>query len=699
MPIIVDPHGYVLETAHHAYAIGLTPEKELALRYWGPKLPHRDDYPPLPRHEGWASFNGAEHVTPHEYPTYRGNKFTEPCLKTTFADGVRDTWLTFQRAIIVDEEDTLTLRFDDDHYPLRVYVVYRLLADIDVIERYVEIQNHGDTPITLERAFSAMWHLPPAGRYEMIHFTGRWFDEWQMQRDPLPRGITRLDSKRGTSSHHHHPAALFAHPHTTETHGECWFATLEYSGSWALLAEHTDFDTVRVSMGVNDWDFAHRLEAGASFIAPSVFVGYADGGLQDASQRLHALARRKVPHPQQLRPVLYNSWEATAFHVDVQSQKRYADIAAELGVELFVMDDGWFHGRSSDAAGLGDWFPDPKKFPDGLKPLIDHVKALGMQFGLWIEPEMVNPDSDLYRAHPDWALHYPTRARTTARNQLVLNLARPDVQDYLIDTLSRLLSENDIAFIKWDMNRNLTEAGWDGPEPKEVWWRYVEGLYRVWGTLRDRFPRVIWQSCSGGGGRADLGILRFADQVWLSDNTEPTRRLPMQHHYLMLYPPNTLEAWVTDMGWEQMPLTFRFHVSMCGSLGVGANITRWDDAQQAAARDLIAQYKAIRHIVQQGRVYRHEPDPRGGYYALHFVSADQRECALFVFRAYSPEPAHPYYVTVRGLLPEARYGAAALGISRSGTGWAHVPLRFDLQPFESRLYVLKAEYDGEYHDF
>jgi alpha-galactosidase len=691
MPVINDAHGWILETASTAYAVGVNQHGRLVLRYWGPRLPDIHDYPPAPAYDGWASFSGPGETNPEEYPAFGGDfSFVEACLHATFADGVRDVWLRYVRAIHTTDADALTIRMDDAHYPLRVYITYQVHAEHDLIERYVELQNEGNTPIMLERALSATWHLPPSRPYELLHYTGRWADEWNLRRESLPHGITRLDSKRGTSSHMHHPAAFVVTPHTTQTQGECWYSVMDTSGNWALLAEVTPHGTTRISMGLNDHDFAYRLDPGLTFLTPSVFVGWTDGGLQSASHRLHGFIRGRLPHPEHPRKVLYNSWEATFFNVDEASQKRYAEIAAELGVELFVMDDGWFHRRRDDTAGLGDWFPDAEKFPNGLNPLIEHVNRLGMDFGLWVEPEMVSPDSDLYRAHPDWVLHFPTRARTTARNQLVLNLARPDVQDYLIEVLSRLLRDHNIAFIKWDMNRNFTEAGWQTDrEPREIWVRYVEGLYRVWGTLRERFPQVIWQSCSGGGGRADLGMLRLADQVWLSDNTEPTRRIPMQAAYLHVYPPNTMEAWVTDMGSEHLPLEFRFHVSMCGSLGVGANITRWDDTQKATAARLIAQYKELRDVIQRGKVYQHENHGLPGYNALQFVSQDGATSALFVFRAYAPWPSHPFPVRLRGLNAGAVYSDGTT--RRSGAAWMNIDQLFEMGNFESRLIVYRRE--------
>src|SRR5262249_40526612 len=363
-----------------------------------------------------------------------------------------------------------------------------------------------------------------------------------------------------------------------------WFGVLAWSGNWKISAEVTDFASTRVSIGLNDWDFAWRLGPGETFTTPSSYAGYTSGGFGAASRWLHDCTRDTLlPHGHSIHKVLYNSWEATHFDVDEESQGQLAELAAEMGVELFVLDDGWFHGRDNDTAALGDWWPDERKFPNGLQPLIARVNALGMDFGLWIEPEMVNPNSELYRAHPDWALYFPTRPRTEARNQLILNFARPDVQDYIIEQIDRLLAAHNIAFIKWDMNRNVSEPGWpDAPgDPREVWVRYVQGLYRVWGTLQERHPQVIWQSCSGGGGRADFGILRLADQIWVSDQTEPTARLAIQEGFSQIFPANTMEAWVTDMGADYLPLAFRFHVSMCGTLGVGGHLKHWDAAMRA----------------------------------------------------------------------------------------------------------------------
>lgn len=691
MPIHARPDFWILETQHSAYACGLNQAGRLAHAYWGARLPHADDYPAPPNAAPYASFNGPEHRTPHEYPAWAGLDYSEPCLKLHFADGVRDAVLVFDSAEQPGPEELrLTLR--DAHYPLRLTLVYRVHSAFDLIERHAELTNLGDAPITLERAFSACWHLPPGEGYHLRHLNGRWLDEWQLIREPLARGVKALESRRLTTSHHHNPWWTLDRD-ASETHGEVFFGALGWSGNWKLLAEVSEFSRTRLLIGLNDWDFAWTLVPGEIFATPPAYAGYTCAGYGGASQALHGFIRAHLPHPEQPRPVLYNSWEATLFNIDLASQQQLAEEAAALGVELFVMDDGWFKGRRHDRAGLGDWTPDPERFPDGLQPLIDHVHQLGMRFGLWVEPEMVNPDSDLYRQHPDWVIHFPTRARSEARNQLILNCARPDVQDYLIDALDRLLSQHDIAFIKWDMNRNVSEPGWpDAPrDAREIWLRYVQGVYRIWGTLRQRHPQVLFQSCSGGGGRADLGILRYADQIWVSDNTMPAARLRMHEGFSQCFPACTMEAWVTRDEFAQqhqaayIPLDYRFHVNMLGVLGLGMDLKRLNAEERAEARQLIALYKKVRPLVQFGVQHRLASLADGPYSAWLYASPDQREAVCFVFRSHAPDPAQPFFLRLRGLDPAARYTVEGFAGARSGAAWMSWPLEIELPNFGSRV--------------
>ncbi|HEY9088769.1 MAG TPA: alpha-galactosidase [Anaerolineaceae bacterium] len=669
------PRYWILETDRSAYTFGINAQGLLVHAYWGQRRP-AGDYPLPAESTGWASFNGPAQILPEEYPAYGGMGFHEPCLKATFVDGVRDVLLEFVSGASVENGVDIHLR--DAHYPLLVTLRYRVHPRYDLIERWAEITNPGSQPVLLERVFSAQWHVPAGRSYHLSHLTGRWNDEFHLVREPLTTGVKVLESRRITSSHHHNPWFRLDDGSATETAGEVWFGGLQWSGNWKLAAEVTNFETTRTSLGINDWDFAWKLSPGETFITPAAIAGYTPDGFGAASRILHDFIRAELlPHGQVLHKVLYNSWEATLFAVDEQSQARLAEMSAEMGVELFVVDDGWFHRRNHDAAGLGDWRPDQSKFPDGLGPLIHTVNRLGMDFGLWIEPEMVNPDSDLYRAHPDWILHYPTRVPTLARNQMILNLARADVQEYLIETIDRLLVENNISFIKWDMNRNASEPGWPGApgDPREVWVRYVQGLYRVWGELRRRHPSVVWQSCSGGGGRADLGILRYADQVWPSDNTHALARLQIQHGFSQAYPANIMEAWVTDAGREQIPLAFRFHVSMCGCLGIGGNLPSWSAGERSEAAHWIARYKDLRGVIQQGDQYRVAEN------AIQYLSKDRSRGVLIAFG----RPGAPVEVRLRGLEPDWLYSIEGFESQKSGAEWMVGGAALPLANLESTL--------------
>lgn len=674
------------------YVVGVNRLGQVVHSYWGLTLPRPSDYPPLPEEEGYASFNGASQMNPEEYPAFGGLAFVESCLKAQFSDGARDVRLRYAHFSLHKDASVqeLVITLVDDVYDLHVNLHYRVTKDTDVLERFASIENKSEQPCELVRIFSAQWHLPAGKPYRLTHITGKWFDEWHKVTEPLTKGVKVLESRRMTSSHHHHPTLFLSLPSTTLTQGDCWFAALAWSGNWKFTAEVTDFDQTRCAIGWNDWDFCYRLHAGQRVVTPSVFLGYTDKGFTAASHALHDYVRQMLPHADLVRPVLFNGWEVSGFDVREREQMTYAEHVAELGVELFVVDDGWFHGRTFDNRGLGDWWADEQKFPNGLAPLIEHVNRLGMDFGIWIEPEMVNPDSELYRQHPEWALRNPKRQPILARNQLMLNMAREDVQTYLIEQFDALLSQHNIQFVKWDMNRNVAEVFWETTQhaPQEIWVRYVEGMYHVWRTLKERHPHVIWQSCSGGGGRADVGMFRLADQVWLSDNTDPVARLSMQAHYLQLYPASTMESWVTHMGDTFLPLKFRFHVSMCGVLGIGANVMRWTASERATAQALIKQYKQIRTIVQHGLVYfLHLPHAQDSDCALQYMARNGKEGVIFVFRVQKAVPAAPLRIHLQGLDPTAMYTVEGYG-TKSGLAWERTPLAIPLANYDSQIIAI-----------
>jgi len=689
MPIHTSENYWILETDHTAYALGLDPEGRLVNFYWGERLPHTTDYPSPFSMQGWASFSDSGQFAREEYPTDTGLKYIEPCFKAHYPDGVRDTVLRFEKAERTDDKLHIYLR--DVYEPLQIVLHYRVHAKHDLFERWAEVIHTKGDPITLVRVLSAQWHLPRANEYRLSHLFGRWANEWNICREPICPGIKVLDSRRITTSHQANPWFAVDDGHADEEHGEVWFGALAWSGNWKFIAEKNEYGLTRLSLGLNDWDFAWRLNSGEKFSTPPTVFGYTRNGFGESSRRMHDYIREQVlPNGSVLRKVLYNSWEATLFDVDEPSQAALAELAAKMGVELFVMDDGWFHGRKDDHAGLGDWWADESKFPHGLNPLIECVNALGMDFGLWVEPEMVNPDSELYRAHPDWAIHFPNRARTESRNQLILNFGRTDVQDYIIEKLDQLLTDHNIRFIKWDMNRNVSEPGWESApgDPRELWVRYVQGVYRVWGTLRERHPQVTWQSCSGGGGRVDLGILRLADQAWVSDNTEPTARLSIQEGFSQVFPANTMEAWVTDSGPDYLPLEFRMHVSMCGSLGIGGHLVHWSQDQRDQAAYWIARYKEIRPIIQFGDLYRLRSAQQDAFSALQYVSKDKKESVLFAFCTHQyhiPMLQSQLPIYLRGLDPNANYSIEEQSDVRSGLAWMRTGIELYLSDYQSTV--------------
>ncbi len=678
MPILYHKGLFILQTDATAYTFGLNQARLLAHSYWGRRLPYADDYPAPANPGAWGPFNNPAHLTPEEYPGYEDMKYIDPCLKCTFADGVRDVSPRFES--FEADAETLRIHLRDEHYPLRVTLHYRLIPQYDLIERWATLTNLGDVPITLERVFSAQWHLPVGDRYRLTHLHGRWFDEMHIERTPLARGLTVLESRRLTSSHHHYPWFALDAGSADEESGAVWFGLLDWSGNWKIAAEVTDYASTRVNIGINDWDFAWQLGAGESFETPPTLAGFSAAGFGAASRALHNYVRDHIlPHSDVPHKVFYNSWEATLFDVEFETQAELATHAADLGAEMFMIDDGWYKGRFSQTTGLGDWTPDERKFPGGLERLIKHVNDLGMDFGLWLEPEMVNPDSDLYRAHPDWVIHYPTRERRLGRDALHLNLARADVQDHLIESLDHLLRSYNIRYAKWDMNRNVSEPGWpDAPgEPRELWVRYVQGLYRVWHTLREKHPQVIWQSCSGGGGRTDLAMLRYSDVIWISDNSHAARRLSIQEGFSLIFPAAAMQTWVTDQGAE-IPLRFRFHAAMCGMLGIGADIRKWDTQQSDEARTLIAQYKDLRPLIQFGDLYRLRPADQSGFTALQYMSKDQSTGVLFAFCTYIPQHEPSLTLRVRGLRPDHLYTIEGFEGMRSGTAWMNLDLQFGL---------------------
>jgi alpha-galactosidase len=688
-----------------SYVFGVNPRGELQQMYWGGRLGATDQFPQAKPMQEWASFDASYTNTPQEFAGWGAGLYNEPALKVTFADGNRDLVLHYLGH--AETAHGFDVQLKDIGRSIYVTLHYTMDPESGILARSATIENRELQPVTVEQAAAAAWAVP-AGHYTLNYLTGRWSGEWTLNQETVHPGARVIESRRGSTGHQANPWFALQSGEANEDQGEVWFGALAWSGSWRITVEQDQLDAVRVTGGFNPFDFGYVLHPGERLETPVFYGGYAANGLGGASRLLHrfelghilprtelpagkgAAASEKAPH---VRPVIYNSWEATEFNVSEAGQMGLAEKAAALGIDRFVMDDGWFGQRKDDHAGLGDWYVNQQKFPNGLKPLVDRVHQLGMDFGLWVEPEMVNPDSDLYRKHPDWVLHFPGRPRSEQRNQLVLNLARPDVRAYLLGFLDKILSENQIAFLKWDYNRNWSEPGWSQLAPvdqKRVYVEYTRNLYAILAELRRRHPKVEIESCSGGGGRVDLGILKYVDEVWPSDNTDPFDRLTQQDGFTYPYTPQVMMAWVTDaphgLNKRTNSLTYAMLSSMQGSLGIGANITAWTPEEMALAKRLIAAYHQVQPTIVQGDLYR-LISPRNGseFSATETVRGDKSQAVVFAFEHSTQEGRGFPRLKLKGLDAAAEYTLSSIeGKARadtpaaaSGAWWMNHGLEMD----------------------
>jgi alpha-galactosidase len=671
------------------YVFGVNDREELQPVYWGSRLAPGDALPQPHSLRDRSAFEMSRSETQQEFAGWGQGLQWEPALKVTFPDGNRDLVLHYVSHTLTPDGVDVLLR--DIERDVRVTLHYRIDAETGIVARSAEIVNGTADKILLEQAEAATYNLPHGTDYVLHYLTGRWAAEWQMQTRPVSQGATVLESRVGSTSDAENPwFAIGRNTAVNETGGSVWFGELGWSGDWRITVEEDAMQQVRVTGGYNPFDFGYTLAPGASLKTPVFYAGHTDGGYGAAARLLHRfqltniLPGKPLPRP---RPVLYNSWEATEFNVTEAGQMSLAEKAASIGIERFVMDDGWFGQRKNDHAGLGDWYVNPQKFPNGLKPLIDKVHSLGMDFGLWVEPEMVNPDSDLYRAHPDWILHFNGRPRSEGRNQMVLNLAMPEVREYVFHFLDDLLSKNDIAFLKWDYNRPWTEPGWPQVAPdeqKKVYVAFVDNVYSILRELRAKHPKAEIESCSSGGGRVDLGILRYTDEVWPSDNTDAFDRLAIQEGFSYAYTPQIMMAWVTDVpnniDDRTTSLSYRFLVAMQGGLAVGTNLNKWQPQDFALAKTMIANYKTIRDTIEHGSLYHLVSSfNNSAYSAEDTVSTDRKQAVLLAY-LHSSQGGYEYpRLFLQGLDPKATYtvrsidGVMAEGTptSASGAYWMH----------------------------
>ncbi|KDN81440.1 alpha-galactosidase [Kitasatospora cheerisanensis] len=698
-PVSFDPARGVAElrTPGSLYALRLDADGSPRHLYWGPPLdPAALDALAAPHSPADSSFEAG--AAADELAPQTGARFGPAGLQVRFADGTRGAeWGPAEPRVAGDE---LRILLTDRHFPLAAELCYRVHPDGDVLERWTELRHTGspgDGPITVDRLDSASWTLPPLPDYRLGQLVGGWNSEFQLRRERLAVAETVLTSRRGLTGHHVSPWLTLDDGAATEEHGEVWSTALAWSGSWRITVHRDPAGRTTWTGGFGHEGVGWTLRPGERLTTP-VFAGlYTRGGFGAASRAWHHHVRAHVlPDAAADRPVVYNSWEATHFDVSHAGQLRLAERAAALGAELFVLDDGWFGARRDDRAGLGDWTPRPAAFPDGLRPFAEQVHRLGMAFGLWVEPEMVNRDSELYRAHPDWVLHSPTRTATELRNQLVLDFSRPEVEAWALDTLDRLVGENGVDWLKWDANRAFTEAGRPGSaDPDRLWIDHVRAVHRVMDRLRDAHPRLRIEACAGGGGRVDLGILARTDQTWTSDNTDPVDRIAIQHGYGQLLPATTMASWITDSPntatGRATPLRFRAHVAMAGVLGLGGDLTAWPEDELAECAALVARYKRIRPLVQHGR--QHRPPTPDGVAAVHYAAPDDTEHAVLVWRPTTRFGHRPPPLRLPALDPRAQYLDLDTGRRHPGALLHHRGLPLALPPgdYASTLVHLRRE--------
>lgn len=642
---------FLLQTVSNSYAFGIDDQGLVRHLYWGKRINTVEDFD-MPVLTEVSTNDPVYEITREEFPVYGSLRYKEHCLKVTFADGTREVVYEYvgYRIENTEQYDELIIELKDRHYALKMELHYKVYEAYDLMERYVVLHNESQEVMEVEQLQSGQFHIP----YENLNFSnvhGHWGAEQQKFVQKVSYGKILIECRRGISSHNHNPYFILDKD-ATETTGEVYFGALRRSGNFSGVVEQTPYGETLVQLGLNAHDFCLNLQAGASFTSPAVICGYSDGGFEKMTHRLHRFAKDLIMK-NGFRPVLYNSWEATEFGVTCEEQKKLAKKAQELGAELFVVDDGWFGERNGIENGLGDWYVNSKKFPNGIDELIQEVKSLGMMFGIWVEPEMVNPPTKLFAEHPDWIYHFDTRTSDTSRGQYVLDMTKPEVKEFVYQMLDELLSDHAIDYIKWDANRPISQTN----QQRELWYEHIEAVYDIVKRLKEKHPNVLFEACASGGGRIDYGILGIFDDFWTSDNTDAYDRLTIQDSYSYLYPIKAMRAWVTDcpnfISDRVIPMKFRFHSAMMGSLGIGCNVLKFTEEDTEISKKMIGEYKEIRPIVQEGDFYRLE-NTSSNDYALYEYQKDSQGL-IFAFLPQGKIGHRSVMVRPRGLEADAGY--------------------------------------------
>ncbi|SDO78254.1 alpha-galactosidase [Streptomyces sp. cf386] len=671
---------WTLRTEHTGYTVRLSPDGPWAeLDAWGP---HGVETGPSAL--DWSHrthFITPADAAPAEYLPYGLRPFNGADLVASRPGHERGTWWTFTGAEASPDEHSLRLTFTDDVLGLRTTLCYATVPDTDVLHRWTELTCTGPEELRLERLDSAAVNIPVTAGARLTYLTGQWSQEFQRTRLDISRGVFTMGSTQGVPGHAYAPW-LAVQDRTTDD-APAYGVALEWPGNWHITAEAEPGGAVRVRAGRVPHEGAVVLAPGATLTTPRLACAMSPDGLDGLSRVWHRYDRRlagdRLRRP---RKVLYNSWEATGFDVDAAGQLELAKVAADIGAELFVVDDGWFTGRGDDTVGLGDWYPDPVAFPQGFDRFVDDVRGLGLDFGLWVEPEAVSPASRLNAEHPDWVYRIDDRPARLIRNQLLLDLGRTDVQEFVIGTLDRLLGTYAIGYLKWDMNRPPTERGRPGAGHVDLDAEHVAGYLRVLDHLRTAHPDVTVEGCAGGGGRVDHATLARTDIVWPSDNTAPLDRLTVQHGFLHAHAPHVMSSWVTDAPgiFDPRPrsLAFRFVNAMCGVLGIGADLREWTPEQRAEAARWVARYKEVRDVIHHGET-RLLGSPADTTCGVQYDAGDRTVVAALSTGRLDGAPlvpGRPDRLRLRGLDPAARYRDTATGTTYGGAHLLHYGLPF-----------------------
>lgn len=561
-----------------------------------------------------------------------------------------------------DEAETLEIIMKDETLNLQVHLLYGVLPKLDIVTRSVRIQNDGEKRIFLEKVQSACLDFV-GGQFDLLTFYGRHAMERNVQRTAVTHTCQRICSRRGTSSHQYNPLLLLAEQGTTEEHGACYAMSFVYSGGFQGEAERDQFNQTRMMLGLCEEQFSYPLAPGSVFHAPEVIMTYSQEGLGQLSHNLHKCIRRHVcrgHYRDVVRPILVNSWEASYFNFSGQTILDLAREAADLGVEMLVMDDGWFGKRDDDYSGLGDWNVNEQKLGCSLKELVDNVNALGLKFGIWFEPEMINEDSELYRAHPDWVLALPERKPVRGRYQLVLDFSRKEVVDAIYEQVCAILDQANIEYLKWDINRSICDVYTHGEKAQEtVLYDYMLGLYDFLERLVNRYPKLLIEGCSGGGGRFDAGMLYYTPQIWCSDNTDAVDRTRIQYGTSFGYPVSTVGSHVSAVPNHQtgriVSLKTRGVVAMSGTFGYELDFGKLSEEEKSEVRRQIATYKELAGLIQNGDYYRLSNPFTDEIAAWEMVSDDKDEALVFAVMLEIHGNMPVSYIKVRGLSADSFY--------------------------------------------